>query len=117
MGVWSSLVTQRRLQHVSLLLAGPYGLDVGGVHQAPKVVGVVAAVQTQAQPHTGNAHHRSDADGGGVAWVTGLQLHAHLEVVGGWEPGLRAGRRWSGGQRSLYCRTPTCSLMTCLCTV
>lgn len=40
-------LTQRGLQHVSVLLASADGLDVGGVHQPPKVVAVVAAVQAQ----------------------------------------------------------------------
>ncbi len=75
--------TQRRLQHVSVLLAGSDWLDVGGVDQSPEVVGAVAAVQTEAEPHAHQAHHRGDAGGGGVTRVPGLQLHSHLEVVSG----------------------------------
>lgn len=81
--------TQRRLQHVSVLLAGSDWLDVGGVDQSPEVVGAVAAIQTEAEPRAHQAHHRGDAGGGGVTRVPGLQLHSHLEVVGGRNPRLQ----------------------------
>lgn len=44
------ILTQRWLQHPSLLLTAAYGLDLRGVHQAPEVVLVVGPVQTQPQP-------------------------------------------------------------------
>lgn len=40
--------TERRLQHVSVPLTGSYWLDVQRVDQPPEIVGVVAAIQTQA---------------------------------------------------------------------
>lgn len=81
--------TQRRLQHVSVLLAGSYWLDVQGVHQSPEVVGVVAAVEAQAEPDARHAHHRGDADGGGVPRVASLQLHPSFKVIGGRDARLR----------------------------
>lgn len=80
--------TQRRLQHVSVLLAAADGLDVRGVHQPPEVVAVVAAVQTETQAHPGEAHHRGDAHRGGIARVVGFEFHAHFEIIGRGHAGL-----------------------------
>ena len=81
--------TQWRLEHVSPSLAAADWLDVRRVHQTPKVIGVVAAVQAETQARSHHAHHRGDGDRSGVAGVASLELHAHLEVVGGRDPGLQ----------------------------
>lgn len=74
-------LTQWGLQHVSVLLARSYGLNIRGVDQPPEVIGVVAAVQAKAEPDSCYAHHCGDADGGGVTRVASFQLHPSLKVV------------------------------------
>lgn len=46
-------LTQRRLQHISVLFTGADRLDVGRVHQPPEVVAVVAAVQAETETDPG----------------------------------------------------------------
>lgn len=82
-------LTQRWLQHVSVPLTGPNGLDVGRVDQSPEVVGVVAAVQTQAQANTHHAHHRRNADRVGVTGVAGFKFHTRFEFIGRGDSGLQ----------------------------
>lgn len=86
------VLTQWGLQHVSIPLAGSNGLDVRGVHQPPEVVGVVAAVQTQAETSAHHAHDGGDAHRVGVARVPRLQFHPCLEVIGGGDSGLHTQR-------------------------
>lgn len=43
------VLTQRWLQHVSILLTGADGLDIRGVYQSPEVIAVVASIQTETQ--------------------------------------------------------------------
>lgn len=88
---WTEFValTQRWLQHVSVPLTGPDRLDVGRVDQSPEVVGVVAAVQTQAQANTHHAHHRRNADRVGVAGVACFKLHTCFEFIGRGDSGLQ----------------------------
>lgn len=55
-------LTQRRLQHISILLTGADRLDVRGVDQSPEVIAVITAVQTEAQTDPGNTHHCGNAN-------------------------------------------------------
>lgn len=89
-------LTQWRLQHVSIPLAGSNGLNVRRVHQPPEVVSVVAAVETQAQTSAHHAHDGGNAHRVGIARVTRLQFHSCLEVIGGRNSGLQHIDRSSG---------------------
>lgn len=74
-------LTERWLQHASILLAAADRLDLRGVHQAPEVVLVVGSIQAQPQTWACQAYHGGDAGGCCVPRVLGLQLHPCLEIV------------------------------------
>lgn len=81
-------LTQRGLEHASILLTAADGLDLGRVHQAPEVVLVVAAIEPEAKAGACQPHHRGDAGGRGVAGVLRLQLHACFELIQWWSGAL-----------------------------
>jgi len=64
-------------------------MDVGRIHEPPKVVFVVGAVEPEAETRPDGGHNRCDARRRQVARVARFQLDTEVEVVARWRSVLK----------------------------
>uniref|UniRef100_A0A803JMT1 Transposase Tc1-like domain-containing protein n=1 Tax=Xenopus tropicalis TaxID=8364 RepID=A0A803JMT1_XENTR len=80
-------LTQRRLQHVTLLLTSANLLNITRVHQPPEVILVIAAIQSQTQACTSDSNNSSNTNGAKAMAHRDLPKHQRDLIVKRYQSG------------------------------